>query len=471
METSVRPELDSEGGAAPRPTLSLLDAVALIVGVVVGAGIFRTPSLVAGNAGDTAAFVAAWLLGGLVSLIGALCYAELATAYPNAGGDYHFLHRAYGRDIGFLFAWARLAVIQTGSIAMLAFVFGDYAAQLAPGIPYASPVFAAAAIALLTLIQWMNVRQGAGVQKLLVAVKLLGLAAVIGAGLFAAPAPAQAAPAASGGGGSTPAFGMAMVFVLLTYGGWNEAAYLSAELRDVRRNMVRALMAGIAVIAGIYLLINLAYLRVLGLGGMAGSEAVAADLMRATVGPAGAAGISLLVGLAALGSTNATIFTGSRTAYALGRDFPLFGFLGRWKQGSEVPANALLVQGLLAIALVVFGAWTRTGFSTMVEYTAPTFWFFFLLAGLSVFILREREPERARPFRVPLYPLTPLVFCATCVYMLNSSLSYASSLSGAGIGTWVGVGVLMVGMPLLLFAPSRAPLDTTGASPVPDLER
>lgn len=465
MDTSVRSESHSDSANVPKPTLSLLDAVALIIGVVIGAGIFRTPSLVAANTEGIAWFALAWVLGGVISLIGALCYAELATAYPNAGGDYHFLTRSYGRDIGFLFAWARLTVIQTGSIALLAFVFGDYATEVLRIGPVSSSVYAALAIAILTLLQWMNVHQGTGVQKLLVGVKLLGFAAVIGVGLFAPVTPAAAVPAAAAAeGGMTPAFGMAMIFVLLTFGGWNEAAYLSAELRDVRRNMVRVLLVGIAVITTVYLLVNLAYYRGLGLAGMSGSEAVAADLMRVTVGENGARLISILVAVAALGSINATIFTGARTAYALGRDFSMFSFLGRWQERGQVPANALLVQSALALALVGFGTMTsRSGFSTMVDYTAPVFWFFFLLAGLTVFVLRAKEPEVPRPFRVPLYPLTPLAFCATSVYMLNSSLSYT------GIGAWVGVAVLLAGMPLLLFAGPRPAPDSLQPSDISDL--
>ncbi|MBW3625203.1 MAG: amino acid permease [Armatimonadetes bacterium] len=439
--------------SAPRPTLSLLDAVALVVGVVVGAGIFRTPSLVAANTGSMEMFLLAWLLGGAISLAGALCYAELATAYPDAGGDYHFLNRAYGGDIGFLFAWARMMVIQTGSIAMLGFIFGDYATEIMSlGGAYSPALYAALAIIVLTTLHLMHVHQGTGLQKLLVGVKLLGLLGVVGVGLtFAfppAPATASAAPA------SEPAFGMAMIFVLLTFGGWNEAAYFSAELRDVRRNMARALLGGIGLITAIYLLINFAYYRGLGIEGMKGSEAVAADLMRAAMGPAGATFISVLVAIAALGSTNATIFTGARSAYALGRDFPAFGFLGRWHDRSQTPTHALMLQAVLALALVVFGSWTRNGFSTMVDYTAPVFWFFFLLAGLSVFVLRAKDPDKPRPFRIPLYPLTPLAFCASCIYMLNSSLSYT------GIGAWVGVGVLIVGMLILAFVrPPQARLE------------
>jgi amino acid transporter len=237
---------------------------------------------------------------------------------------------------------------------------------------------------------------------------------------------------------------------LLTYGGWNEAAYISAELRGARRNMVRSLLWGIGIITSIFLLTNMAYLRGIGLAAMSQSDVVAAALMRQAVGEAGAAFVSVLIGVSVLGAMNATIFTGARCNYALGQDFPLFGFLGRWRARGNTPTNALLLQGSIALFLVLLGTWTRSGFATMVEYTAPVFWFFFLLAGLSLFVLRTQEPAVPRPFRVPLYPLTPLIFCLTCVYMLHASIAYT------GTGAAIGVAVLLAGVPLLLVARPRS---------------
>ena len=432
--------------AAPRPMLSVLDAVALIVGVVVGAGIFKTPAVVAAHAGGPGLFLLAWLVGGVISLIGALCYAELATSYPHTGGDYHYLRRAFGQDMAFLFAWARMMVLQTGSIAMLGFVFGDYASQLLPLGQGGVPLYAALAIALVTMLNLFGVRQGKSAQKVLTTAKVLGVLSIVVAGLILAAPPA---PEVATDAPPRAAFGLAMIFVLLTYGGWNEAAYMSGEVRDARRNMVWSLLWGIALIATIFMLANLAYLKGLGLRGMSGSEVVAADVMRRVAGQGGVTFVSILIAIAALGSMNATTFTGARSIYALGQDYRPLGFLGRWRDGGSTPANALLMQGSIALLLVLLGAWARDGFVTMVEYTAPVFWFFFLLAGLSLFVLRTQEPERPRPFRVPLYPVTPLIFCVTCVYMLHSSLAYT------GPGAAIGVGVLVAGVPLLFLARAR----------------
>lgn len=437
------------GRGAPVPTLTLRDAIAITVGIVVGAGIFRTPSLVAANAASENVALLIWLAGGLVTLIGALCYAELATTYPHTGGDYHYLTRAYGKPLAFLYAWSRIAVVQTGSVALLAFVVGDYASQLFSLGTYSSSVYAAIVVVALTGLNIAGVRQGSGAQNWLTVVEVFSLVLVIIAGLFFAASDTPAAVAPATQGAPQASLGLALVFVLLTYGGWNEAVYVSAEVENPRRNIARALLISIGLITGLYLLVNWAFLRGLGLAGLAGSEAAAADLMRRAAGEGGARFVSVLVAVSALTSANATVITGARTNYALGRDFRLFDFLGRWHERAHTPTNALLVQGAIALALVFAGSLAREGFTAMVEYTAPVFWLFFFLAGLSLIILRSREPDVERPFRVPLYPLTPLLFCAACLYMLQSSLTYAGS------GALAGVLVLLVGVPVLLLAQQR----------------
>lgn len=431
-------------------TLSVIDVVALTVGVVVGASIFRTPSVVAQDMESPLLVLSVWAIGGGVSFIGALCYAELASAYPHAGGDYHYFQRAFGDWMAFLFAWARLVVIQTGSIALLAFVFGDYATELWSLGSYSSSIYAAIAVSVLTATNVAGVRLGKTTQRALTGATILGLIVIVVAGLFLAPEGTATASTPSGGSIGSSQFGMAMVFVLLTYGGWNESAYVSAELRNVQKNMIRALLISLGLITTLYLLVNWAFLHGLGLEGMSETDAVAADLMRATLGEPGAIVLSLFVAVAALSSTNATIFTGARTSFALGRDASLFSVLGVWDDGADTPANALWVQGAVALGLVGVGAATRQGFESMVDYTAPVFWLFFLATGVSLFILRRMEPEVPRPFHVPLYPITPLIFCLASGYMLWSSLAYT------GVGALLGAGVLLIGVPLLWFRDSGA---------------
>jgi amino acid transporter len=443
--------------AQPAAVLGTTSALLLIVGVVVGAGIFKAPSMVAGMTGSPAWMFAAWILGGAISIVGALCYAELATAFPHAGGDYHFLRRAFGANLSFLYAWARYAVIATGSIALLAFVFGDYMQQVAPLGPHGAALWAAAAILAMWAVNAFGLRAGASAQGWLTAVEVGGLVllalAALAVGAAGAPPPAPAPPAAT----PTPgAFGLAMVFVLLTYGGWNEAAYISAEVRE-RRAIVRALVLSIVVITALYLLVNWAYLSGLGFERMARSEAVAADLMRAAFGPVGDTAISLLVAVSAITSINATMIVGARTHYAAGHDWPALGALARWDPRGT-PARAMRLQNLTALALVALGASLGDGFRAMVEFTAPVFWLFFLLVGISLFVLRSREPARERPFKVPLYPLLPALFCASCAYMLWSSLSFVTSQSLGGMNAaWIGVGVLALGAVALVVVRRRPP--------------
>jgi amino acid transporter len=430
---------------APKANLSVLDGVAMMVGIIVGIGIFKTPALVAANVTSDAAVLGLWMLGGAVTLVGALVYAEFGSAYPSAGGEYHYLARGLGRPVAILFAWARMTVIQTGAIAAVAFVFGDYASQLLSLGPFSQAIYAALAIGVLTLVNLAGVAPGKRTQVVFTGATILAIGLLVlisftvgGSAVGQAAAP----PTASSGGG----WGLAMIFILLTYGGWNEAAYLSAELRDVRRNMVRVLVLSVVAVVTVYLLVNLAFLHVIGLEGLRASEAIAADLMRQTTGEAGAALLSLIVCCAALSTLNGTIFTGARVYYAVGRDILAAQALGIWDPDRQRPSNALLLQGMIAMALVAFGAVTRNGFQAMVEYTAPVFWLFLFLVGVSFFRLRAREPDHERPFRVPLYPLTPAVFCLTCAYLFYSSIAYT------GFGALLGMVVLAAGLPLLMLA-------------------
>lgn len=424
-----------------KPTLRLWDTVALIVGMVIGAGIFETPALVAAKVGSVSAVIQVWLLGGGISLIGALCFAELATTYPDPGGNYAYLKRAFGDRIAFLFSWARMTIIQPGSIALLAFVLGDYSTQLLNLGAYSPSLYAIAVIILLTGLNLLGMHQSRRTQNLLAIAEVLGLIMVVVIGFSSSATTATTPQVVT----SNP-LGASLIFVLLSYGGWNEAAYISAELKQVERNMVRSLVWSLGIISAIYLLLNLAYVHGLGLSAMAQSKAIAADLMRQALGEPGGMLISILVAIAALSSLNATIVTGARTNYALGRDFPLFSKLGRWQDQSNTPSSALVAQAAISIGLVVLGTWQRQGFKTMVDFTAPVFWLFFLLTSVSLLILRTRDPNRPRPFRVPLYPVLPLLFCLVCGYMLYSSINYT------GIGALVGIAVLILGFPVLFFA-------------------
>ena len=426
----------------PTQQLSTFSAIAIIVGIVIGAGIFKTPSMVAGVTGDAGWLIVAWVLGGVISLAGALCYAELATTYPHAGGDYHFLARAFGKPASFLYAWAKATVINTGSIALLAFVFGDYMSKVVNLGPHSTALWAVGVVVAMTLINLIGLHAASWVQTCLTMVEVTGLLCVAVAG-FVLSGDAPASPALFSSSPNLGMFGLAMVFVLLTYGGWNEAAYISAEVRGGKRAIVPVIVISIMILTLIYVLFNIAVLAGLGLSGLAGSKAVAADLMGKAFGPWGEKLLGIFVAVSALTSINATMIVGARTNYALGRDWPALRFMGNWHAERGSPVAAYLVQSLLSLALVGLGVWQTDGFEVMVEFTAPVFWAFLFLVGVSLFVMRVKDPRAERPFKVPLYPLTPIVFCLTCAYLTYSSVTYAISKGAVYISLLVmAVGVV-----------------------------
>lgn len=449
-------------GDAPTPALSVFDATMITVGIVIGAGIFQTPALVAGSAGSAGAMLMAWILGGVLSFIGALTYAELAATWPSAGGDYTFLRRAYGRHVGFLFAWARSMVICTGSIALLGFILGDYLTRMLELGPHSSALYAAVAVLLLTAVNLAGLRSSSRLQNTLAVIEIGGVLLVAFAGLTleAAPPVTATTPNAPAGAG---AFGLAMVFVLLTYGGWNEAAYVSAEIRGGPRAVLRTLVLAIAVITAVYLLFVGGVLHGLGFAALRASDAVGVDVVERALGPAGAQLIGIIVAIASLTSMNSTLIVGARSNFAVAHDWPALAFMGRWQGERNTPAAGFIVQAAIALALIAFGASERNGFATMVEFTAPVFWFFFALSGIALFVLRRREPHRPRPFKVPLYPALPAVFVLTCIYLLYSSIVHAQSRNAG----YIALGVTLSGAVALLGVgrSSSARTESTGSGP------
>ncbi len=520
--------------------LSLWDTASIIVGIIVGVGIFVTPATVFNYAAGPWTALAIWGLGGLISLVGAFCFAELASTYPRSGGEYVYLTRAYGPPAGFLFAWAQLAVIRTGgSIAAVAYVFADYAAELWPLGPAGKVALAAAAIGGLTAVNIVGVRFGKGTQNLLTVTKMAGVGVIVLAGfLWAAPAApvvregafvaaehgyvtlrgrggelvqqpvapgaritlngsdrragdllqpsdltpgvtvkALVDPAAPEAGAvrvkATTATGLgalalALIFVLWTYSGWHEGAYVAAEVENRRRNLPLALLLGTGAVSVLYLLVNAAYWAGLGYEAAADSPRVAANVLGLLPWGRGRQAMALLVVVSALGAINGMIFTSSRIYAELGADHRLFAPLARWSRRWGTPVRSLVVQAALCIGMVcVVGLWFRGqgGFDVLLKCTAPVFCLFFLLTGVALLVLRFREPHTERPFTTPLYPFLPLVFCAFWGFMLVASVLYAPREAA------VGLGVLLAGVPLYVLSrgwrsmPPKAPRETVLAGP------
>lgn len=426
----------------PKPELTLFDSTCLIVGIIIGAGIYQMAPDIAKGTGGVWGVLGIWVLGGALSLCGALSYAELATAYPEEGGDYVYLSRAYGSWAGFLFGWAQLAIVRPGDIAVMAFAFATYARAIYDpfgGGTQSQVIYAVAATAVLTLINVVGVRQGKWTQNLLTTIKALGLLLIVGAAFTAKPAPA---PLESGG---TLPFSLALIFVLFTYGGWNEMAYVAGEVRNPRKNIVRALFLGTAAVTLLYLMVNAAFLHTLGYEGLKASKAVATDTV-ATVWPQTAGVlISALICLSALGAVNGLVFTGARISYAVGQDHRLFGYLGRWHPRLGTPAVALIVQGLIAVILIV----ALGSFIDAILYTAATVYTFYLASTIAVIVLRFKDPHRERPYRVLAYPVTPLVFAGVCGFLIYSAVTYKPMIALSACG------LLALGWPLWRIGRSR----------------
>jgi APA family basic amino acid/polyamine antiporter len=570
-------EATSEPQSARGPAhgqLGLWDTVSIIIGIVIGSSIFTTaPTIFEGVAGPWEG-LGLWLFCGVLSFVGALCYAELATTYPRYGGDYVYLTRGFDRPIGFLFGWAQLAVVLSASTGAMAFIVGDYGtaligvnanqertaleaaeklynelkskhekeleaakldpkvkvdgqrwetllaeakAQKAPAetalrtrqneVALVAAQMGIGAVLVITALNFFGVVLGKWMQNGLVITKLVGLALIVIAALWSpAEAPFEVKNATRGGGG----FSVSMILILYAFGGWNDAAFVAADLRD-RRNIPKALLLGTVGITAIYLLVNFAY--ILGLGFETARFAypnIAAHVLNKAFGATGAVIISLIVMTSALGAMNGLIYTGSRVYLSLGAEHRVFGLLGHWNATLKAPIWSLIAQALVTVAMILsvgtqagrdsidsglmaLGI-SRTGpngqpipaipwgdyfggFNTLFAGGAPVFWIFFLLTGFSMFALRARDPTIVRPFmlRAPWYPVLPLIFCAMCLFGFYAAMRYAGWIS------LLGFVPLLLGLPLYWLsgketasqetAPTFGPAEAEALGPPPDAMR
>ncbi len=390
------PNPDNTPPAASHPSphqhLSFWDSSSIIIGIIIGSSIYCSTPLIAQQVANVGWLSAVWVIGAVFTLIGALCYAEMATAYPKAGGDYVFLSEAFGRKLGFLFAWSQFWIVRPGTLGTTAFVFADYANDVfaLPERFHPILVHAMLAITALTGVNLLGIRAGKTTQNVLTAVKFAGLAAIVAAGLSvpvaeAAKGPAPPAPKVD--------LALAMILVFYAYSGWNEMAYVGAEVRNPRKNILWALVLSTVAVAALYIAVNLAFVHALGLDGLRRSTVVAADVLRLTcVGPRAGKLISALICITALGGINGMIFTGARIFYAVGTDHRLFSWLGHWNSLTDAPARPLIIQAIATVSVVAAFGWDKHGwhgFEDSVVFTAPTFWIFLLLAGALLFVLRS----------------------------------------------------------------------------------
>jgi APA family basic amino acid/polyamine antiporter len=441
-------------------TLGLREATSIVVGGIIGSGIFVSPAIAAREAGAPGLALVVWIVAGIVATAGALCYAELAAAIPETGGTYVFLQRAYRAPlIAFLFGWAGFFASFPGPIAAVATAFAEYATViLAPIMPYGpleKRILAVAVILALTAVNFVSAAGGGRLQNVATALKVLALAGVVFVGLlFGRPDLGRLGPLLPAGKSAAaliPAFGTALIPAFFAYNGWTYASYVGGELREPEKNLPRAILGGVGIVIVVYLAVNLTVLAVVPFDRLVGSTRPAADVLALAVGPAGGVAIAIAVMVSTLGAANAVLLSCSRSYFAMAKDGLFFRAFDRVHPRFGTPANAVLAQGVIA---AIF-AWSGS-FEQILTYYAFLDFFFFTLAVLGVMILRRTEPGLARPFRVWGYPLTPLLFLGISVWYLANTLIHRTHDS------LVGIGLTLSGLPFYWYwtrarrAPARS---------------
>lgn len=431
--------------------IGLWGAVAVMVGVMVGSGIFQTPTEIAKHLGDPWVILGMWAAGGVLSLLGALTYAEMATMYPRSGGVYVFLREGYGRGVAFVFGWTYMLISKPYAAAGIAVIGVRYFNGLI-GVSWSVPLETTLVLIVLTGINAWGVREGTRLAMVLTALKVGALAAIVvlalalrkGSGANFAGSPLEGNP------GFLVAIVPVMAAVLWTYDGWSDVGAIAGEVERPRWTLPRAYLVGTLGIMGLYLAVNAVYLWMLPLEEIRGAETVAPLVMERLLGAAAGTAVTVLVIVSTMGSSHSSVMTGARVTFAQARDGLLFRFLGRVHPTRQTPAVALWVQcGLSCLAV-----WTMGGsFASLAEGFVFTMWIFYGLAGAAIFILRAKRPGVERPFRCPGYPVVPAVFVLSALAMTVFSVTQDVSTwtPGADVPTTiVWLGVLAAGFPVFL---------------------
>ena len=446
--------------------LGAFDATMIVMGGIIGAGIFVNPSVVAHQVHTPALILGAWIIGGAIALIGAFVYAELAVLRPRVGGQYAYLRDAYHPIVAFLYGWTLLLVIQTGGMAGAAIIFGRYFHELT-GLGVSEQAVAAATLGVLTLINCFGVRAGSNVQSALMLTKLAAIALLIGVGLAVAPAAVASvtplAPAAAAPGGSSPLVGLAtaMVPVLFAYGGWQTASFLSGEMRNPERDLPRGLLIGVVGVVILYLAVTYVCLRALGPDGLAATTTPASEVMRRFWGARGGRVIALGIALSTVGFLSQSVLTAPRVYYAMARDGVFFQAVGTVDARSRVPVVAIVLQGVWAAVIALTGKYDQ-----ILNYVVAIDVLFFGLTGAALFVFRRREADGrdeapVTAFRVPGHPITTGLFVAACWAISATTIIRYPTNAG------IGVVILLIGVVVYQFWQSSpaAPTAQRDANP------
>jgi len=458
--TPPRSPSDAKSGAStsalfndlPRK-LGSFDAALIIIGIVIGSGIFLLPNLIARELPSTGAIIAVWIVAGLLSYLGALAYAELGAMMPATGGHYVYLREAYGPLCAFVCGWTFMLVVLSGGIAWLGVSFSLYVGQFFHVSPLVSKLIPLLLIAVLSAVNCLGVKESVWVQRIFTSLKIAGILLLIGAGLLSR---AEVAPAATG---VHPLlfnqFGLAMIACLMAYNGWTYISFVAGEIKHPERNIPRALTLSMFIVIALYVLANVAYMRVLPLSEIAATERVGAALAGRTMGSVGATILSATVLLSIIGAINGCIMTAARVPFAQARDGCFFPQFGRIHPKFQTPAFATVAQAMWAAVLVLTGS-----YETLFSYSMVAAWIFYTLSVGAVFLLRRSQPDRPRPYRMWGYPYTLWLFILVSVWFIANA--FVTQL----VPSLMALVIILTGVPAyLLFR--RSP--QTGVSTTSDL--
>jgi APA family basic amino acid/polyamine antiporter len=419
--------------------LGLLDSLSIVVGVVIGAGIFLVPNLVARELKSPAAILGVWSFAGVISFFGALACAELGTMFPATGGQYVFLRESWGPLVGFLCGWSMFVVARTAQVAWLAVTLALYFSYLVPLSATASKILGLGAIALFACINYWGVTTGAFVQKVFAMAKVAGLLLIIGSALLwtsKAKLPAQQAV----NGFSLSGFGVALIACVLACDGWVQLSFVAGEIRNPKRNILLALAFGSAICTAIYLLANVAYMKVLSISEIAMSEHVAADVAARVLGPSGGKLVSLIILMSIIGTLNGCFLTSPRIYFAQAQDGLFFRKFAKVHPRRQTPSFAIVAQGLWAVVLLVTGS-----FESLLDFAMFALWLSYGAMVAGVMVLRIKHPELPRPYRMWGYPVTAILFLAITAWFLGNMLATRPVPSMAGLG------FIIAGVPVYYF--------------------
>lgn len=411
--------------------LGAFDATMIVMGGIIGSGIFMNPYVVAKQVHTPALIVGAWAAGGLIALLGAFAYAELAALRPDVGGQYAYLRDAYHPSVAFLYGWALLLIVQSGGMAAVAATFARYAVELT-GVSIPPTALAVITLLALTIINCLGVRSGSNTQTVLMLLKLAAIGMLIVFGAKAAAANGQQPTA------NEPfdllRFGAAMTPVMFAYGGWQTASFISGELKRPRRDLALGLLIGVIGVIAVYVGVNIVCVRVLGADGLAQTTAPASAVMRLALGERGARLIAAGIAISTLGFLSQSMLTAPRVYYAMAADGVFFRSVARIHPTTRVPIVAIALQGVVAVVITVSGTYEQ-----ILSYVVSTDFIFFGLTGLALFVFRRRQPPGE--FRTPGHPVTTGVFVLACWAIVIATLIKSP------VNSAIGFGILAAGLP------------------------